>query len=558
MKKRINLIFLLMIFVMSPFISAEISHVISNSENWQDVYSTMHYANLENLENDFLTSVNHGKILLAGISKSKEILVVTSRNNPYVFNYPDLIISEGFQGAQEMEVREATTELIEELPEIKNFIIIDDSYGYNAVAVAPYALLTDSWVFLVNRLNVQRVDSILQDREIENILVYGYMDRDLREVFEKYDPETINTGDKFKDNIEIVEKFQGVKESKQVLLTNGEFIEKEIMGGLQPILFTGRENVPDQIRDYLKNSKIEIGVLIGNELMSAATNIRRSTGISVMVKFARGARVAGQSVSSVEGLDLYSVPAPYLILSIEGVKYNRLTNQLELTYKSEANVPMYFRGTVTINANGETTRVGDSEPVFIAPGSYKTAIYSLELNSVEDLTAKIYTLFGETKTSLDRVLEEDRNIESIDILDRCEIDVKKVQYNKQSKEFLVEIKNIAEVDCWVSAEIEDLETFYEVLTIGSEYPIKISKKSSRKISISYEMDQEDLDKNSFVKVVSNYGERESSLIKVYSGRFELEIRALTTLTYMIIIIVLVLIFLFFLYRKAKKDEDEGY
>ena len=38
------------------------------------------------------------------------------------------------------------------------------------------------------------------------------------------------------------------------------------------MLFTGRENVPDQIKEYLKNSDISVGVLIGNELVGAATN----------------------------------------------------------------------------------------------------------------------------------------------------------------------------------------------------------------------------------------------------------------------------------------------
>ena len=492
MKKRSIILSLMFLLVILPFVSAiEPSHIVSNSEKWQDVYSTIHYANLQGIESDFLTSVNHGKILLAGISKQKEVLVITSRDSPFVFNYPGLIISEGFADSEEIVVREANTELINELPEIRNFIIVEDSYGYNAIAVAPYALLSNSWVFFVNRANVQRVDSILQDRQIDNIILYGYMENNLREVFEKYNPEVINEGDKFEDNIKIVKKFQEIKQSKQVLLTNGEFIEKQLMEGAEPTLFTGRENVPDQIRDYLKNSEIEIGVLVGNELMGAATNIRRTTGISVMVKFARGARLAGQSVSAVEGLDLFALPVPSLILGIESVKYNRLTNQLEVTYKSDANVPMYFKGTVTIEIDGETIRVGDSESIFIAPGSYKTAIYSLELDSVEGLKANIYTLFGESEESLDRALEEDWNIESIEIIDRCEIEIKQVQYNKQSKEFLVDVKNLANVDCWVSAEIQGLETYYDEITIGSEQPIKISKKSSRKIPINYEMTAED-------------------------------------------------------------------
>ncbi|HOH04142.1 MAG TPA: hypothetical protein PK032_01590, partial [Candidatus Pacearchaeota archaeon] len=54
----------------------------------------------------------------------------------------------------------------------------------------------------------------------------------------------------------------------------------------------------------IKSSDIEIGVLIGNELIGAATNIRQSTGINVQVKFARSARERTSGVSPVEGLDL--------------------------------------------------------------------------------------------------------------------------------------------------------------------------------------------------------------------------------------------------------------
>ncbi len=557
-KKKILLIFVFAL-ILIPFISAvEFNHVISNSENWQDVYSTMHYANLQEIENDFLTSVNHGQLLLNGISKSKSIQVITSKDKPFVFNYPSMILTEGFENAEEIEVKEANLELIEELDKIKNFIIVDDSYGYNAIAVTPYALITNSWVFLANKHNINEIDKILSNRKTEKVILYGYLDREIRDTLEKYNPETINNKDKFEDNIQIVEKFLKLKNTKQVLLTNGAFIEKEIIGGKEPILFTGNENVPDQIRDYLKNSEIEIGVLIGNELMSAATNIRRSTGISVMVKFARGARSENDGISAVEGLDLFPVPTPILELEIESIKYNTMMDQLELTYKSNANLPMYLKGTITIIADGETIRLGDSDPIFITPGGYKTTIYSLELNDFNDLSANVYTIFGETDSSLDYVLQEDRIIDTIDIIDRCEIEITSIKYNKQSKEFLINVKNKADVSCWTTLEIEDLEVGYEEKTIGTEEPTRISKKSSRKIIIQEELLEEDFESNSFINVVAHYGERQTSLIKIFSGRFELKITILTTLTYLIILVILIIIGLLFLYKKAKKDEDEGY
>jgi hypothetical protein len=559
MGNKIILLVFVFALLLIPFISAaNFNHVISNSEDWKDVYSTMHYANLQEIENDFLTSTSHGQLLLNGISKTKYIQVISSKNNPYVFNYPSMILSDGFEGAEEITVTSANLELIEELSDIKNFIIVDSAYGYNSIAVTPYALITNSWVFLADKYNINKIDSILSNRQTEKIIIYGYVDREIRDTIEKYNPETINSGDKFEDNIKIVEKFLKLEKTKQVLLTNGGFIEKEIMGGKEPILFTGRENVPDKIRDYLKNSEIEIGVLIGNELMTAATNIRRSTGISVMVKFARGARSENDGISAVEGLDLFPVPTPILELEIESIKYNTMMKQLELTYKSNANLPMYLKGTITIVADGETTRLGDSEPTFITPGGYKTTIYSLELNKFEDLSANVYTIFGETESSLDYILQEDIIIDTIDIIDRCEIDITNVKYNKQSKEFQINVKNKADVSCWVSLEIEGLEVGYEAKTIGSEEPTRLTKKSSRKIIIQEELLEEDFEANSFIEVTAHYGERQTSLIKVLNGRFELKITTLTALTYLIILIILIIIILLFLYRKAKKDEDEGY
>jgi hypothetical protein len=231
--------------------------------------------------------------------------------------------------------------------------------------------------------------------------------------------------------------------------------------------------------------------------------------------------------------------------------------QLEITYKSNANLPMYFKGTITIENRGETERMGDSDPIFIAPGSYKTTTYPLETTS-EELNATVYTIFGETESSLDFVLQKTLEVNTVEIIDRCEIDINKVKYNKQSKEFIIDVKNTAPVDCWVSIEIEDIEIDSEEMTIGTTEATKISKKSSRKIIINQELLEEDIEKNAFVNIVAQYGERQTSLIKILDGRFELKINALTTLTYMIIAVILIIIILFFLYRKAKEDEEEGY
>lgn len=545
---------ILILILMTPFLSAQDpTYVIANSENWKDVYSTMLYGSLAELDNGFLTSTNHGTEILNDIRKENEILVISSRDSPYMFNYPDLILSKGFADAEEIETSDANLRLIEELEDVNNFVIVGDSYGYNAIAVAPYAIQKNSWVFLANNRNINEIDSILSRKNINEILIYGYVDREVRETLEKYSPKTIDTKDRFKDNIEIVEEYLKINPSKQVLLTNGEFIEKQLMLGTEPTLFTGKENVPDQIRDYLKDSSIEIGILIGNDLIGTATNIKKSTGISVMVKFARGARSQTEGVAAVEGLDIFPVPTPTMKLTIYSLKYNIFNSLLEVTYKSDSNIPLYLKGTITIEGN----RIGDAEPVFIAPGNFKTLTYETE-TLPEDTEAEVFTLYGESSSALDMLLQETLNIETVEIIDNCEIEIESAKYNQQNQKFGIKIKNTANVDCWINLEIQDIKTTYEDITIGTETPEKINPKKSKTIYIEEELSEEDLSKNQFIQVVAHFGEREDSLVKILEKTLELKIERFGVMTYAIsatILIILILLIIIFILRRK---EEEGY
>src|SRR3989339_743102 len=453
MDKKLFLIIGLLISITSLISAEEFTNIISNSENWQDVYSIMHYANLKNVEGDFITSTEHGTVILNRINKENRIKVITSKDNPYLFNYKETIESQGFQGVEEITVEDANLELINDLPEIQNFIIVGDSFGYNAIAIIPYAILTNSWVFLANRLNAQEIDFILSERNVKKVLIYGYVDREVRDAIEKYNPEIIDNEDRFQDNIEIVEKFLAIQPTKQALLTNGEFIEKELMEGKEPIIFTGKENVPDQIRDYLKDSTIEIGVLIGNDLINTATNIHRSTGIYVMVKFAQGTKSQQSEISAVESLDLFPLPTPTMNLELHSVKYNKISSQLEVTYKSSSNIPIYFKGTITVKS--------------------------------------------------DRILKKEIDIGVIEVLDKCKIEIKDLKYNKQSKSFIIEIKNLENANCWVSVELEDVLTGYTKKTIGTEKSIEIPAKKSKAISIKEEITEEDLISNKVNNLINS-------------------------------------------------------
>ncbi|MGD9276141.1 MAG: hypothetical protein PVJ67_03125 [Candidatus Pacearchaeota archaeon] len=555
MRKKIKLsLILLTILLVMPFLSAnEESYIIANSQSWQDVYSAMLYSSLQEIGGDFLTNTQHGTTILNGIKKENSILVVSSSDSPYVFNYPDLIKANGFKSAREITAKNANIQLIDELPDIRNFVIVGDSYGYDSIAVTPYAVQKKSWVFLSNKININEIDSTLSRRNIDEILIYGYVDREVRDILEKYNPKIIDTKNRFEDNIEITKEYLKINPTKQVLLTNGEFIEKQLMLGTEPTLFTGKENVPDQIRDYLKDSPIEIGILIGNELIGTATNIKKSTGINVMVKFARGARSQEKGVSAVEGLDLFPVPTPSISLSIHSIKYNIINSQIELTYKSESNIPVYFKGVITINGN----KIGDAEANFIAPGNFKTMVYSLETQP-EDLSANVFTLYGESASSLDRILEKTIDVNTVEVLDNCEIDLTEAKYNKQKKEFKIRAENLADVDCWANIEITNLKVGYNEITSGTITAEKISAKKSKTISIKEELNEEDLLQNQIIEVTARYGEREDGLVKTKTKTLTLATEFFSGISYGIMTIVLTIIILLITIWILRKKDEEGY
>ena len=548
-------LFLLCIFFAQNVFAIEATHIISNSENWQDVYSTMLYASLNGIESDFLTSTSHGSILLNAISKSKNIEIVSSRISPFVFNYESEIRSKGYSGVSERFVDSANLELVEDL-DVNNYIVVGNSYGYSAIAVTPYAVLTNSWVFLADRVNIAEIEEIISRRGVDNLIIYGYVEQEVLDSLKKYNPIIIDNGDRFLDNVKIVKMYKKISNAKQILLSNGEFIEKEIMIGSHPVLFTGRDNVPDQIGDYLKESDIGVGVLIGNDLINAATNIRRTTGLSVMVKFAQGARGQKTGVSAVEGLDLFYLPTPTLDLEVYSIKYNKASKQIEITYHSKSNVPIYLKGTITANSGVSNHRIGDMKPIFIAPNDYKTLIYpDIEMDG-DNLHADVYALFGEFATSLDMKLEGNFDMGIIDVIDSCEVTVNSVEYNKQNKKFYVSVENDADVDCYVDVELRDILRNNRRITLGTDGSVLVKDGKKIKIEINERMSDKDLEDNDFVNVVAYYGEREEVLVKMFKGKFALDIDLFNNLTYAIVVcLILLILVLLILWRKKQDDES---
>lgn len=541
MRKFYLILFVLMLFMIKASLGATI---IINSADWRDVYSGMVYGNLNGESASFLVSDKHGMLILNSIPKGSEVKALSSEDNPYMFGYKSLLESRGYI-SEEFIYDSFNLELAKLLP-TQNFIILDDSYGYNAVSVAPYAAITDSYVLFADEDNINEIDDFLESRDVDQLLIYGHVDRDVTNTLQKYNPEIINKdGDRFDNNIEIIKKYQEIKHGKQAILTNGEFIEKEIMSGVEPVVFIGTNNVPDQIRDYIQDSEIDIGVLIGNELVGTATLIRRQIGISVFVKFAQGARAPQGAISQVEALDMYYLPTYILNIELESIKYNKATNMLEVTIRNLEDQAVYFKGTYSLtDSEGQTQATGDIDPLFLDGNEQKILTYDVELMSEGEINGKVFIIYGESKGSMEKVIDTSFVIETVEVLDECQLSEEMtITYDKRKKSFYIGLENIGEVSCYADVELVDIIIAGERSNQGSVKVIEITPGSTAEARVKAELEEEDIIDNEIVKVRVHYGERKTSLVKVMEGEFELAMKGTNIITYVMIIIIVGLILL---------------
>ncbi|MBN2368107.1 hypothetical protein JXC34_03735 [Candidatus Woesearchaeota archaeon] len=543
-KKVRVLLFMISLFLIVSAVSAQSSQIyVSNSGDWEDVYSVMLYSSLSGTQGYFLVSTRHSTLLINQLNPDNEYQIISSSDNPYVVGYKAILESRGFENVEETRINNVNLELARRLPDnIDSFIIIDNSYGYNAISVAPYAALSKSYVLFADKRNINQVVSYLNSRNPSSVILYGQVDREVKTELESFDPEVINNGDRFSDNQVIVDKYQalhiGLKGSpkKQAILTNGEFIEQEIMSGVEPVVFIGRANVPDQVKEYIQEGDIDIGILIGNELIGSATYIRRELGISVFVKFAQSARAPTGSISPVEDLDRFYLPRYILDLDIFSVSYNRLAKRIEVTYQNKVDLSAFLKGTITLRYDDGTQVLGDEEAIFIDKSEFKTLIYDKKSDGSDidpmqgNITAEVFTIFGESKKTLEYTLRKTVQVDTIDILDSSKIEFGKVLYDRRSGKFLVEVKNTGDVDVFVNLEILDLLINDELISVGADEVVFIKKGESVFIEVNVEMDDQDIEDNPIVRIRAYYGERERSLVNVLEGEFSYGFTGLGYLT----------------------------
>ncbi len=546
---------LLLIFLfLIPFVVAE-EYALVNSKDWHDVYSMLIYGRLKGIDVTYLIDEGQGLDVYNAFANTgiKNFLLLESKKTPVISNFRSKLKSVGKNvnliGTDEENINLALGKKLAEEKKISNFVILEGSLGYNAVAIASYAVSTKSYVLFANKENVDEIYNFLKERAT-NVLLYGALDRKVKEKLISLNPEIINEGNKYNDNIAIVKKFIQNNPTKQIILTNGEFIETGLIDGSYPVILIGTSNVPIQILDFLKSANIQSVLVIGYDLFTNAKRIKNEAGIKRMVlKY-------GQATGDdIHAIPIYPIPSYIPNMNIGEIRYNTLSKQLEVIYKNTGVLFTYFQAfSHTIKADGKiVAQIGDEVATFLNTQETKALTYDVDLTAYVDksLTSESSVAYGDYPTSLERLIKEEKPIKLVSLDDASTIDIKEATYNKNKKRFEVGVENTGTEDVYVSLEIKDL-LLNQINKSLSSKTEKIAAKATYTFKVEGELEEEDLQDNLKIKVVAHYGAVEDLLLKKLEKEVEVIFKE-GTLNYLpLIVIILVILALIIIIKKKKR------
>ncbi len=567
-RKKVIILALILMFISSSQALAlkdNFDIIVVNSEDWIDVYSGIMYANLVGKPFNFITSREHST-RLPSLIDSKNVYLIESEKLPFVMGYKDTLEGRGFSVEEKISEsgKNLNLELARDL-DINNFVIIDDTYGYNAISVCPYAVVSKSYVLFADEENVDDIYDFLKNKRVK-VLIYGYLNEEVMGKLKELEPEVIDYGDKFDNNIEMVKKYRQIRSIDQVTLTTGDFMELGLMRGAEPILFIGKDSVPEQVVGYVKGSGIKVGVLIGNELIRSAQSLKAKTGISVFLKFGQGSG-AGAGSTAVRGLDLFHLPSYPLNVTVGDIAFNILTNELEIIYKNEVDTFSYFKPSIKVYVDDELVQtVGEKEPVLIDAKEERGSTYPVDLSEYDlgasKLKADIFLQYGESKKSMERTLDEELDINMVKIEDLSDIEIVDLGYDKDKNLLTIGIKNKGS-SCYAKPTLT-LTIMGDKTTVGGTDIYPITEKVIKNINFDVELSDEDLRANENVRVEILYGERENFLINSIGQGIALKVKEkgdLSSLFYPAIILLLLIVIVFLLVlvlrKKGKGEEKKG-
>lgn len=545
--KKYLLIFLLLL----PTIYADV--YVANSADWKTTYSIGVLAGLQGKEFHFLVSPKHSEVLMQEIPKKTTITVFESDTIPYVKKYANRLNNNEYK-ADTIIVPEKNSNLeIAIKYGFKKYIIVDPVYGYNAISALPYAITNKYYVLFADQNNINEVYNFLRIVNPEHIIIFGDVHEQVKSTLIPFNPEIIHKGSRFRNNIEMAEKYRITNNPKQALLTSGRLLEQEFFktSVAQPIIFLS-DRTPDYVENYIMTSNYQALVLIDNELMSSAKSIKDAGNIPLFVKFAKGIAGEGGILADVKGLDTMPVPSIDLLLKLQNIIYNADTREILFIIQNDKKSRTYLTTSIIIKSDGTPViTVGDDTTQKLEDTETKMFVYPTDLTRYlgTNLTAEILTIYGATEDEFEKQISEKREIQILTEADLCDIEIKSAEYDENTQRFSIQLNAD---NCYAITNIKDIMINNQITTIHSEIE---QIRGTKTITIKQPMTKIDMADNPEITVEVRHGSRPDLLIQRTTQHFPLKLKEKqTSLTTILIgaIVLLALIIIALLWTRPKK------
>lgn len=562
--KLIKLLFFCLLFLSFSF-----AIVAVNSLDSRDVISATYYAAVTNDKIVILYPNYDADVFYKKIGVNNNVLLIQSSQKPVVAGVADILTNKGntVQIFLSDDPYETNLKLAEKSG-AQRFIIVDPLYGYNVVSCLAYAKLNGMYLIFANKENIdsvkENIDSVvkfLQTKKPKEILVYGYVDEEVKNNFSNkgISYSEINKGDKFLDNMELLDRyFKQNPSKKQVVLADGNGIEDTIADGNDPVLFIGTL-IPMDVYNYLKQKinegQINVGLVVDNDYVQAAYNLKQSLNkelgekkFNVLVKIGQSA--AGEGTPN--PVPILPLRAPIVGLAIEKVEYNTATKALEVTYVNKGNAPEYVKSNliVFVNNNRQAT-LGDEEPFLLSRDAKLGKSYPVNVEEGE-IVVNITSLYGLSKRNLDNGIAGMFVAGKVNYVDNSALAISDISYNANSRELLVTFINNGIVPVFFKADLE----LKGSASIKMEDDKVYYLNNSQGRTITFVLPST-VTSNDRVIVGANYGVREAFLNKRVEKEYALAAPTFSldaNVVYLLLILLLIAIIVYLVMKNSAKNK----
>jgi hypothetical protein len=525
--------------------------LLINTRDWQASFTAMQIASLFSkpikiIYNDeqmirYVNSVRLGNaIVVEEGRKSSQRIETLLRGKGVSYSVA------GIAGLQEL------LEELYEMGEIEGFYVAPDNDASLALVSLPSALRERKAHLFAGSGNIDEVLSFVSGRECTVVALSGTEWAEEIPCSEKIIRRT-----KYDLSIFFSEKILSETGSKQIIVTDGRFVEQGFFQKNSPIVLIGKSFIPESIeRHIIAEKQIEFIVLVGNEvipLVSALkTRIERDHGrnISFIVRFGK----TSVEDSEISALDIIftNLPEPQLML-VRAI-YNTVNRELILSLSEEGNVKTFAVGSVEAeDAAGEEAQASDQDAFEIMPGETTTRSYFLGLEDIANATVSF--LYGETPQDFDKKLEFTHElVQQIEIEDFSDIEILKAEYIREINAFVVYLKNSEESRTYARGRISDLNLEGEPVTLASVQDAVMAPREKGKLVFRAKMDSLDFEVNPRVEVTVFYGSRSDLLFKEKTASLSYKVKYIRNQELVLAAgaLLIVIIMLMLLKRRKKK------